>query len=47
MDKFEKSFEDLDVQTTVMDDAMKGSTTLNTPEGQVNNLMQEVADEAG
>ena len=47
MDDFERQFEHLDVQTQVMDEAMQGTTVLNMPEGQVDNLMQEVADEAG
>lgn len=47
MDDFEREFEHLDVQTQVMDDAMQGTTVLNVPEGQVDNLLQEVADEAG
>jgi len=47
MDKFEKQQEDLDVQTSVMDNAM-GATTANTmPEGQVTELMEQVADEHG
>ena len=47
MDDFERQFEHLDVQTQVMDEAMQGTTVLNMPEAQVDNLMQEVADEAG
>ncbi|XP_022108977.1 charged multivesicular body protein 1b-like [Acanthaster planci] len=47
MDQFEKQFETLDVQSEVMDQAMAGTTTLNVPVAQVDNLMQEVADEAG
>jgi len=47
MDKFEKQFEQMDVQTQVMDETMSASTTLNVPQGQVENLMQEVADEHG
>lgn len=47
MDDFERQFEHLDVQTQVMDEAMQGTTVLTVPEGQVDNLMQEVADEAG
>lgn len=47
MDKFEKQFEDLDVQTTTMENAMTSTTTVSTPEYQVDSLMQEIADEAG
>lgn len=32
MDKFEKQFEQLDVQTQVMDETMSASTTLNVPQ---------------
>ncbi|XP_046918429.1 charged multivesicular body protein 1 [Dermatophagoides farinae] len=47
MDKFEKQFEDLDVQTTTMENSISSSTTVATPENQVDSLMQQVADEAG
>lgn len=47
MDRFEQQFENLDVQTQVMDDTMSASTTLTSPQNQVDALMQEVADEAG
>ncbi|EDO41077.1 predicted protein, partial [Nematostella vectensis] len=47
MDKFEKQFEDLDVQSAAMDNAMSSTTTLTVPQGQVDSLMQQVADEAG
>lgn len=47
MDKFEKQFEDLDVQTKTMDNAMSSTTTISTPEHQVDGLMQQIADEAG
>jgi charged multivesicular body protein 1 len=47
MDKFEQQFESLDVQTNVMGDAMQSTTTMTTPQNQVDQLMQEVADEAG
>ncbi|XP_062510383.1 charged multivesicular body protein 1b-like [Corticium candelabrum] len=47
MEKFEKQFEDLDVQSQSMEDAMSSTTTLTVPAGQVDNLLQEVADEAG
>lgn len=47
MDRFETQFENLDVQTGVMDNTMAASSTLTTPQNQVDSLMQEVADEAG
>ncbi|XP_078001403.1 charged multivesicular body protein 1B2-like [Glandiceps talaboti] len=47
MDKFERSFEDLDVQSQVMEDTMSNTTTLTVPQQSVDGLMQEVADEAG
>ncbi|CAL0332413.1 unnamed protein product [Lupinus luteus] len=47
MDKFEKQFVDMEVQSEYMDSAMAGSTSLSTPEGDVNNLMQQVADDYG
>eukprot|EP00795_Rhopilema_esculentum_P017574 gene17574-9206_t len=47
MDKFEKQFEDLDVQTGYMENAMGDTTTLTVPQGQVDSLMQQVADEHG
>jgi len=47
MDRFEREFENLDVQSQVMEDTMMASSTLSTPQNQVDNLMQEVADEAG
>lgn len=47
MDKFEQQFENLDVQSSYMETAMSDTTTLTVPQGQVDNLMQQVADEAG
>merc|ERR1711997_212969 len=47
MDKFESQFEDLDVRTAVMEDAMGSATTTTTPESQVEALMKQVADENG
>lgn len=35
MDKFESQFEDLDVQTGVMENAMSGAVTTSVPEDQV------------
>lgn len=47
MEKFESQVEDMDVRTSVMDDAMGAATTLTTPKDQVDLLIQQVADEAG
>ncbi|XP_053211875.1 charged multivesicular body protein 1B1-like [Panonychus citri] len=47
MDKFEKQFEDLDVQSSVMEDTMSSTTTLSVPQNDVDNLMKQVAEEAG
>lgn len=47
MDKFEQQFEHLDVQSSYMENAMSDTTTLTVPQGQVDSLMQQVADEAG
>ena len=46
MDKFEHQFETLDVQTQQMEDTMSSTTTLTTPQGQVDMLLQEMADDA-
>ncbi|XP_037676716.1 charged multivesicular body protein 1b-like [Choloepus didactylus] len=47
MDKFEHQFETLDMQTQQMEDKMSSTTLLTTPQGQVDMLLQEMADEAG
>uniref|UniRef100_A0A8C4R3C9 Charged multivesicular body protein 1B n=1 Tax=Eptatretus burgeri TaxID=7764 RepID=A0A8C4R3C9_EPTBU len=47
MDQFERQFETLDVQTQQMDESMGQSTTLSTPQSQVDSLMHQMADEAG
>jgi len=47
MDKFEKQFEDLDVQSSYMENTMSQTTTTSVPQNDVENLMQSVADEAG
>lgn len=47
MDKFESQFEDLDVQSSYMENAMSQTTTTTVPQGDVDNLLQQVADEAG
>jgi len=47
MDRFEKDFEDLDVQTSVMEGAMNQTTATNVPQDAVESLMKQTADEAG
>ncbi|BET01238.1 unnamed protein product [Nesidiocoris tenuis] len=47
MDKFESQFEDLDVQSSYMENAMSSTVTTSVPQGDVDNLLQQVADEAG
>merc|ERR1711935_938584 len=47
MDRFEKEFEDLDVQTSVMEGAMNQTTATNIPQDSVDVLMKQAADEAG
>ncbi|GJQ86406.1 Chmp1 [Trypoxylus dichotomus] len=47
MDKFEQQFEDLDVHSNVMENAMSQTTTTTVPQNEVDGLMQQVADEAG
>ncbi|KAL6774002.1 VPS46 [Auxenochlorella protothecoides x Auxenochlorella symbiontica] len=47
MDQFEKQFENLDVQSEFVEQAMGNQAALSTPEDEVNLLMQQVADEHG
>lgn len=47
MDKFEQQFEDLDVQSSVMENTMNSTVTTSVPQNDVDSLMQRVADEAG
>jgi len=47
MDKFEQQFEDLDVVSAYQDQAMDQNSSMTTPEGEVDTLMQQVADEHG
>jgi hypothetical protein len=47
MSKFEQQFDTLDVKTQVMDSAMNASTAMATPEGQVESLITQVAEEHG
>ncbi|XP_021749777.1 ESCRT-related protein CHMP1B-like [Chenopodium quinoa] len=47
MDQFEKQFVNMEVQAEFMESSMAGSTSLSTPETDVNSLMQQVADDYG
>ena len=47
MDKFETQFEDLDVQSSYMENTMSSTVTTSVPQNDVESLMQRVADEAG
>jgi len=47
MDQFEKQFEDLDVQSEYVEQAMNQSTSLTTPADQVDSLISQVAEEHG
>jgi charged multivesicular body protein 1 len=47
MDRFEKDFEDLDVQSATMEGSMNATTTLNAPQHEVDALITEAADKAG
>jgi charged multivesicular body protein 1 len=46
MDKFESQFSDLDVQTSYMEDAISSTMAVSTPQDQIDQLMQQTADEA-
>lgn len=45
MDEFERQFEDLDVQSQFTEQAIAQSSSIATPDDQVTELMQQVADE--
>jgi len=47
MDKFERQFEDMDVQSEYVENTINQTTALTTPQGQVDDLIQQVADEHG
>merc|ERR1719247_1807319 len=47
MEKFESSFEDMDVRSEYVEQTMNSSTTAAMPEEDVDTLMQMVADEHG
>jgi len=42
MDQFERQFENLDVQSEFVENAMGNQATLSTPEEDVNLLLQQV-----
>ena len=45
MDQFEHQFENLDIQSEFVENAMNAQASLSTPEEDVNLLMQQVAEE--
>lgn len=45
MDQFEKQFENLDIQSEFVENAMNAQASLSTPEEDVNMLVQQVAEE--
>merc|ERR1712173_307641 len=45
MDKFEKQFEDLDLNSQYMEAAMDSTTANTMPQTDVDGLMQQIADE--
>lgn len=45
MNQFEKQFENLDLQTQVVDEVMGAQASLSTPEDEVSALIHQVADE--
>jgi charged multivesicular body protein 1 len=47
MEKFESQFEDMDVQSSYMEQSIGQSTASTTPQDQVDELIQQVADENG
>ena len=46
MDKFEAQITDMDVQASIVDDAMTSTTATSTPQDQVDQLMKQMAEEA-
>merc|ERR1712053_41443 len=47
MDKFEQQFEDLDLTSQYMENAIDSTTSGTMPESQVESLMGQIADENG
>lgn len=46
-DEFESQFEDLDLQSSYMENAMSQTTTIKIPQNKIDFLMQQVSDEEG
>lgn len=47
MDQFEKQFEDMDVQSEYIEQTINTTTALTTPQGEVDDLIGQVAAEHG
>ncbi len=47
MELFEKQFENLDIHSETVENAMSATTALSTPQDEIDTLMKQVADEAG
>jgi len=47
MDEFERQFENMDIATEAVEGAINQTTTLATPQEEVDSLIQQVADEHG
>jgi len=47
MDEFERQFENMDIATDAIEGAINQTTTLATPQEEVDSLIQQVADEHG
>ena len=47
MEKFEKQFENLDVRSSFVADAMSNQAAISTPENEVTDLMQQVGHVQG
>lgn len=47
MDQFEKQFEDMDVQSEYIESTINTTTALTTPQGEVDDLIGQVAAEHG
>lgn len=45
MDQFEKQFEDMDVQSEYIESTINTTTALTTPQGEVDDLIGQVAAE--
>jgi charged multivesicular body protein 1 len=47
MDQFEKQFEDMDVQSEYIEQTINTTTALTTPQGEVDDLIGQIAAEHG